>query len=83
MLQPRVRWKDGWKDVKIECLISPLLFTIVPLPILVKLHNMAIEEELFGIMLQSGKPYIVQALTDDHIMFLAPNQENISCQYQE
>ena len=39
---------------------------------------MAMEEELFGLRLPSGMSCIVQALADDHIMFLAPNQENIS-----
>ena len=47
-------------------------------PILVKLHNMAMEEELLGLRWPSGKPCIVQALADDHIMFLAPRRENIS-----
>ena len=45
---------------------------------LVKLHNMAMEDELFGLRLPSRKPCIVQALADDHIMFLAPNPKNIS-----
>ena len=34
--------------------VSPLLFTIVTHLILVKLHNMAMEEELLGLRLPSG-----------------------------
>ena len=65
------------RSVRQGCPVSPLLFTIVTHPILVKLHNMAMEEELLGLRLPSGKPCIVQALADDHIMFLAPIRENI------
>ena len=39
---------------------------------------MAMEEELLELRLLPGKPCIVQALADDHIMFLAPRRENIS-----
>ena len=39
---------------------------------------MSMEEELFGLRFPLGKPHMVQALADDHIMFLAPNRENIS-----
>ena len=39
---------------------------------------MAMEEELLELRLLPGKPCIVQALADYHIMFLAPNQDNIS-----
>ena len=42
-----------------------------------QLHNMAMDEELLGLRLPSGKPCIVQALADDHIMFLAPIPGNI------
>ena len=58
--------------------VSPLLFTIVTHPILVKLHNMAMEEELLGLRLPLGKSCIVQALANDHLMFLAPIWGNIS-----
>ena len=46
--------------------------------ILIKLHDMAMEEELLGLRLPSGKPCLVQALADDHTMFLAPIRGNIS-----
>ena len=75
MLQLRVRWKDGWRDGKIACPVNPLLFTIVTHPTLVNLLNMAMEEELFGVMLQLGKPCIVQPLTNDYIIFFTPNWE--------
>ena len=65
------------RSVRQGCLVRPLLFTIVTHPILVKLHNMAMEEELIGLRLPSGKACIVQALVDDHIMFLAPIRGNI------
>ena len=65
------------RSVRQGCPVSPLLFTIVTHPILVKLHNMAMEEELLGLRLPSGKPCIVQALADDHIMFFAPIRGNI------
>ena len=58
--------------------VSPLIFTIVTHHILVKLHNMAMKEELLGLRLPSRKPCIVQALADYNIIFLAPTQENIS-----
>ena len=47
-------------------------------PLVVKLHNMAMEEELFRLRLPSRKSCIVETLIDDYMMFLAPNQENIS-----
>ena len=39
---------------------------------------MVMEEELLGLRLPSWKPCIVQALADDHFVFLALNRENIS-----
>ena len=66
------------RSVRQGCPVSLLLFTIVTHPILVKLHNMAMEEELLGLRLSSGKQCIVQALADDHLMFLAPIWGNIS-----
>ena len=62
--------RHGWQ-------ISPFLFSIVAYPLLVKLHNMTMEEELFGLRFPSRNPCIVEALTNEHMMFLAPNLENI------
>ena len=47
-------------------------------PILVQLYNIVVEQYLGGLRLHLGKPSIVQALTNEHITFLAPNRENIN-----
>ena len=60
------------------CPISPLLFTIVTHSILVKLHNMAVDGDLVGLRLPSGRQCIAQALADDHFMFLGATCNNVT-----
>ena len=55
-----------------------LYYSILRHPILVKLHNMVVEQELLGLRLPLGKPCNIQALTNAYVMFLTLNRENIS-----
>ena len=47
-------------------------------PILVMLHNLARDIELVGLSLPSEKSCIVQALVDNHFMFLGALRRNIT-----
>ena len=52
-----------WRLIRQGCLVNPLLFTIMTHHILVKLHNMAMEEKLIGLRLPSWKPFKLSQMT--------------------
>ena len=52
-----------WRVVRQGCMVSPLLFTIMTDHILVKLHNIGMEEKLIGLRLSSRKPFKLSQMT--------------------
>jgi hypothetical protein len=66
------------RSVRQGCPLSPLLFSIVTHPILVKMHELAISRDIVGLVLPSGKQLIAQALADDSFLFLKAQPNNIA-----
>jgi hypothetical protein len=66
------------RSVRQGCPLSPLLFSIVTHPILVKMHELAISRDIVGLVLPSGKQLIAQALADDSFLFLKAQPSNIA-----
>ena len=56
-----------------ECSLSSILFAIVTHSILTMLDSLVREGVFVGLSLPWVEPYVVQALVDDHIMFLDDN----------